>query len=80
MVAINGMIDDTSISQEEMNHRAQLKKRAEILIHQGQYDKACRILDKMNTVEDAEYLSGKGFRPVLHNGTVTEWELESGQA
>ncbi|MCI8483469.1 MAG: hypothetical protein HFH41_03905 [Lachnospiraceae bacterium] len=74
------IVAKTGILQEEMNRRAQLKERAEILIYQGRYDEACRILDKMNTVEDAEYLSGKGFRPVLHNGTVTEWELESGQA
>lgn len=34
------------------------------------------------TLEDAVFLNESGIRPVLHNGKVTDWELEeiSGQA
>lgn len=31
---------------------------------------------RFQTVEDMEYLSGKGIRPVLHNGRISGWEVQ----
>lgn len=33
---------------------------------------------RFQTVEDMEYLSQKGIRPVLHNGQVSGWEVRRG--
>lgn len=40
----------------------------------------CALMkNRCKTVEDLENLSRKGIRPILHNGQVAGWEVQSGR-
>ncbi len=40
----------------------------------------CALMkNRCKTVEDLENLSHKGIRPILHNGQVAGWEVQSGK-
>ena len=36
------------------------------------------VKKRFRTVEDMENLSGKGIRPILHNGRIDGWEVQRG--
>lgn len=38
------------------------------------------VKNRCKTVEDLENLSHKGIRPILHNGQVSGWEVQSGRS